>query len=80
MLVPVELEPDSHQTKPKKFQSETKISRDRKLKVFSSAGEDLVPEPPLQAQATGEGEGHDGDAWRVWILAAKVRSILFEVK
>ncbi len=24
------------------------------------AGEDMVPEPPLQAQAAGQGEGHDG--------------------
>ena len=40
--------------------------------LVSAAGEDLVPEPPLQAQAAGEGEGNDGDAGRVGIVATQV--------
>ena len=37
------------------------------MSSFSAAGEDLVPEPPLQAQAAGEGEGNDRDSGRVGI-------------
>ena len=45
------------------------------MSSFSAAGEDLVPEPPLQAQAAGEGEGNDRDSGRVGILAAQVSSL-----
>ena len=46
-----------NQAKPSKsFKNRSKQAAKLKL---SAAGEDLVPEPPLQAQATGEGEGND---------------------
>ena len=78
----MELEPDHHQTKPNlnkpKF-SEIETKEATKLKM-NSAGEDLVPEPPLQAQATGEGEGNDRDTGRVRIVATQVRSIIVFTK
>ena len=48
------------------------------MSSFSAAGEDLVPEPPLQAQAAGEGEGNDRDTGRVRILATQVRFVIIK--
>ena len=84
VLVSVELEPDPHQNNPnqtKPNQNQIKPSKSfknrskqaAKLKL-SAAGEDLVPEPPLQAQATGEGEGNDWDTGRGRIVATEVRN------
>ena len=61
-----------NQTKPSKsFKNRSKEAAKLKL---SAAGEDLVPEPPLQAQATGEGEGNDWDAGRGRVVATEVRN------
>jgi len=38
---------------------------------LSHTGEDLVPEPPLQAQAASQGEGHDRDVRRGRVVATQ---------